>query len=170
MPEPRTFRAPMRSRRDDVDHAAAVERALTHGLVGVGGVVAAAPPTVADAAAHVAAVHGERMARRLERFAAVPAGVLVWTRDGDGLTWLGRLAGPWRYDDTAQARDLDLPHVRDCAWLDHPTDDEAVPPRVHLAFRRGGRNWQEIRDAAAATATATLWVAETTGSAGFSPG
>lgn len=103
-------RAPMRSRLDDVDASAAVEHALATGVCGIGGRL---PEPPADLTAAVAAVrdhHGERVAARLARFAAVPTGGFVWTRRGADL-FLGRLAGPWRYDRTPGAHALDLTHV-----------------------------------------------------------
>jgi hypothetical protein len=151
------FRAPMRSRSDAVDPGATVERALTRGFCGMGGVLHPPPTSIADAAAAAAAQHDERLARRIERFAAVPDGAFVWTRDVHGLFWLGRLRGPWFYDGSPEAVDVDLVHVRPCSWLDAPTADDRVPARVHVAFGRGGRNWQEIHDTAAASATAALW-------------
>lgn len=154
---PSVYRAPMRSRDDDVGDGPAVERALALGVCGVGGRLDDAPDSIADALAAVDTVFGERMARRLDRFASVAEGVFVWTRDADGLLWLGRITGPWRYDASAEARDVDLVHVRACDWLDRPVDAAAVPPGVHEAFARGGRNWQSITRADAARLTAAVW-------------
>ncbi|MCK6064935.1 MULTISPECIES: GAF domain-containing protein [Microbacterium] len=153
----RVFRAPLRSRRADVDGGAAVERALTHGLCGIGGVLASPPAALVAAAEQVAARYDERMARRLERFAAAPEGAFVWTRDAEGLFWLGRLGGGWRYDGSADAAGVDLVHVRPCTWLDAPIPDGDVPPGVHRTFARGGRNWQEIHDGAVGALTSGLW-------------
>lgn len=154
---PAVYRAPMRSRDDDVSDGSAVERALALGVCGVGGRIDDVPDSIADARAAVDAVHGERMARRLERFASVAEGVFVWTRDADGFLWLGRITGPWHYDASAEARDVDLVHVRACDWLDHPVDSTAVPPGVHETFARGGRNWQSITRADAARLSAAVW-------------
>lgn len=154
---PSVHRAPMRSRDDGVSDGPAVERALALGVCGVGGRLDDAPGSIADALAAVDAVYGDRMARRLERFASVPEGVFVWTRDAEGFLWLGRITGPWRYDASAEARDVDLVHVRACDWLDRPVESAAVPPGVHEAFARGGRNWQSITRADAARLTAAVW-------------
>lgn len=151
------YRAPMRSRDDSVPGGAAVERALELGMCGVGGRVSGAPSSVAEAARAVADTVGERTAARLERFAAAPSGSLVWTRDADGLLWLGRLAGPWRYDPSREAAEVDLVHVRPCDWLDRPVDAEHVPPAVRASFDRGGRNWQRIRAPGGAAATSRVW-------------
>lgn len=154
---PRAFRAPMRSRRDDIDHGAAVERALTGVVCGLGGILEPPPASLAEAIDALAVQHDERTARRVERFAAVPEGAFVWTRDVDGLFWLGRLDGAWRYDASRPAAEVDLVHVRECAWRHAPVAEERVPPGVRLAFARGGRNWQEIRDPDAALAAARVW-------------
>ena len=137
--EPGVYRAPMRSRREDVDPYRAVERALEVGLCGMGEVT------------------DERSERRLERFAAVEDGAFVWTRDGDGLTYLGRLTGPLRRDDDPAASDVDLVHVRACTWLPDPVPDAQVPPAVASTFARGGRNFQQVHDAAVQQQSAELW-------------
>lgn len=154
---PSVYRAPMRSRDDDVSDGPAVERALALGVCGVGGRLDDAPDSIAEALAAVDAVYGEQMARRLDRFASVAEGAFVWTRDSDGLLWLGRITGPWRYDASAEARAVDLPHVRACDWLDRSVEPAAVPPGVHETFSRGGRNWQSITRGDAARLTAAVW-------------
>lgn len=136
----------MRSRDDRVPPGGAVERALALGLCGIGGRLDAPPPALSEALAAVDARFDERTARRLERFAAAPDGVFVWTRDVDGLAWLGRLTGPWHYDAAAEASAVDLVHVRPCAWLPAPVPESRVPAAVRATFARGGRNWQRIRD------------------------
>lgn len=135
---PDAYRAPMRSRRDNVDPALAIARALELGLCGMG------------------AVRNERDQRRLERFAAVPAGVFVWTRSAVGYD-LGRLTGPHREDDHPEAVAADLVHVRDCDWLPDPVDPVLVPEQVRYAFSRGGRNFQRIGLPGTGEATATVW-------------
>lgn len=151
------YRAPMRSRSDAVPEGAAVERALATGVCGLGGRLAAVPATLAAAVIAVAAEHDERMARRLERFTAAPDGAVVWTRDVEGFTHLGRLRGPWRYDGSALAAAVDLVHVRDCEWLPAPIPERDVPPAVQLTFSRGGRNWQQTHDDAVGAQSMSLW-------------
>ena len=136
------YRAPMRSRRDDVDPTLAVGRALRLGLVGIGGRLATAPDSLAQALGATYDEHSERAAARLRRFAEVPAGAQVWTRDDDGLFHVGVVTGAWRYDADAEAWAADLVHVRDCAWSDPP---DVVPGAVLATFARGGRNFQQVR-------------------------
>ena len=135
------YRAPMRSRRDDLDPQPAIDRALTHGLCVFG-----------DDPSPQAA---ERFARRIDRFAAAPDGSLVWTRDGDGLYWLGRLAGPYFYD--AGGESVDLVHVRRCVWREHPVLESQAPAAVVATFGRGGRNFQQIHDDHVGAASEQLW-------------
>ena len=151
------FRAPLRSRRDDVDHGAAVEWALEHGVVAVGGVLPAAPVSFAEAVREVAHRHGVRLADRLERFASAPVGAFVWTRHPDGDLHLGRVDGPWRYDPSPEAASLDLPHVRAATWLAEPVSPASLPAAVERAFARGGRNFQGTHGPGVEEQTAALW-------------
>ena len=140
-----SYRAPMRSRIDDVDAGLAVERALDLGVVGVGGRLTSAPEDAGDAVARVCDEHDERVARRLERFIAVPDGAEVWTRDPAGLFHRGVVTGPWRYDDSPAAYAVDLAHVRPCSWEPGALAEHELPAAVAATFRRGGRNFQRIR-------------------------
>jgi hypothetical protein len=144
---PGVYRAPLRSRRDDVDHDLAVERALALGLCGIGGRLDPAPRSLEEALAETSSAYGERVARRLERFAAVPDGAQVWTRVPAGPFHRGWLTGPWQYDGSGAAAALDLVHVRPCAWDPEPWDGHRLPAAVAHTFRRGGRNFQRIRAA-----------------------
>lgn len=112
------YRTPMRSHRDDVDVRATIERALRLGLCGFGGF----PPN-------------ERLVRRIERFADVAIGSLVWTRDTDGRYWLGRIEGPYMVD-TSEEVSVDLVHVRAAGWRHHLSNPSARGRRRH---RRAGR-------------------------------
>lgn len=154
MPQPAAYRAPHRSRRDDVDDLAAADRAVRLGLVGVGGRLSALPSDPDEAVHRTDREHDERMARRLERFIAVPDGSFAWTRVGEQ-HHLGRIDGPWRYDDSAEALELDLVNVRPCAWVPVPVGQ--VPADVLATFGRGGRNFQRIHSTAAERASAGLW-------------
>lgn len=147
----------MRARRDDIPAGAAVERALTQGLCGVGGLLEPAPRTLEAAVEAMRQQHDERQSGRLRRFAAVDDGAYVWTRDVDDMYWLGRLAGAWRYDDSPAAVKIDLVHVRPCQWLKDAIADASVPAGVLATFARGGRNWQQTHDYAAAEQSARLW-------------
>jgi hypothetical protein len=131
----------MRSRRDGVDPQASIERALALGLVGFGG--DADPPPE------------DPLARRIARFAAVEEGSFVWTRDANGHYWLGRVDGPYFYDDDGRA--VDLVHVRPCRWLSRPLLEHDVPAAVVATFGRGGRNFQQTHHPAVSDETQRIW-------------
>jgi hypothetical protein len=154
---PLVYRAPMRSRGDDVDPGLAVERALLIGVCGVGGSLSRGPRGIEEALALTEQEYDARTARRLERFAEVAAGSFVWTRDLDGMLHLGRLTGEWRYDAEPEAVAADLVHVRDCRFLAFPMPEADAPPAVVHTYRRGGRNFQQIHDAAVGGQSLTLW-------------
>lgn len=132
------YRAPLRSRRDDIDPQVTLDRAKSLGLCGFGD----------DR-------DPERLARRVARFAQVPDGSLVWTRDTDGLYWLGRIDGPYFYDVAGE--DVDLVHVRTCRWRGVPIIESRSPAAVVATFGRGGRNFQQIHDADVGAESARLW-------------
>lgn len=138
MAAPAVYRAPMRSRSDDFDAAAAIERALNLGLVGFG-------ETDGD----------HRLQRRVDRFADVEDGSFVWTRDTEGLYWLGRIDGPYFYDGNGAT--VDLVHVRPCRWLARPLRESAVPAAVVATFGRGGRNFQQTHNPSVGAQTQRAW-------------
>lgn len=131
------FRAPIRARAHDAPRGVGAEHGLAHGLAGIGD---------ADEA-------------RIGRFAAVPDGAFVWTRDTDGMYWLGRLAGPLRAADPAARDAAGLTHVRAVDWLDRPFGEHDVPGGVAATFARGGRNFQRTHGDAVERRTAELWAA-----------
>jgi predicted Mrr-cat superfamily restriction endonuclease len=145
----------MRARDRDVPGA---DFGLEHGVVAIGGVL----PDPAAAAALDAAVRaasdrdGPKAGRMLRRFAGLPDGALVWTRDSGGGYHLGRVAGPWRYDEPA-AQAVGLGHTRPADWRRGPLGEGDVPPAVAESFARGGRNLQRIHGEHAERRTAELW-------------
>lgn len=157
MTEPEAYRAPMRSRRDDVSPESSLRRGLAHGLCGFGGVLDV-PPADLDTAMRMAADRYDvGLARRIARFANVPDGAFAWTRDHGGLFWLGRLHGPWFYDTDPDATAVDLVHVRQCDWQHRPVPPTEAPEAVLATFARGGRNFQRIRDDGVGAASLWIW-------------
>lgn len=157
MTEPEAYRAPMRSRRDDVSPESSLRRGLAHGLCGFGGVLDV-PPADLDTAMRMAADRYDvGLARRIARFADVPDGAFAWTRDHGGLFWLGRLHGPWFYDTDPDATAVDLVHVRQCDWQHRPVPPTEAPEAVLATFARGGRNFQRIRDDGVGAASLRIW-------------
>jgi hypothetical protein len=138
------YRAPMRSRCDAVGASAAVRRALGLGLCGFGQLVRA--PAEED-----------RLERRVARFADVENGSFVWTRDGDGMFWLGQISGPYFFDVDDDAKAVDLVHVRPCDWLSKPLPESDVPSAVVATFGRGGRNFQQTHHPSIDAETQQVW-------------
>src|SRR5947209_8611297 len=118
------YRAPMRARDRDIDPYAGARSGVACGLVGIG----AARP------------------EQLKRFAELPEATFVWTRTGERSYRLGRIAGPCRYDDSPDARETGIHHVRDAHWLDEEIGNGEVPAAVLATFARGGRNLQRTHD------------------------
>jgi hypothetical protein len=156
------FRAPMRARDRVAPPGAGADFGLAHGVVGIGDALDRPPATIDEAVAMIAATHGDKAARMLRRFAELPAGTFVWTRTSRLTYHLGRVAGPWRYDDSGAARRVGIHHVRPATWLDRAFGEPEVPPAVAATFARGGRNLQRTHDGEAERLTAALWDASDT--------
>lgn len=148
----------MRARdRDDVPAGAGADFGVEQGLVGTGDRLAEVPADLAEAVSAAAQEHGAKAARMLRAFAGLPEGTFVWTRDSADRYVLGRITGPWRYDDSPAARAVGLCHVRPTDWARQDFSVAEVPPAVAATFARGGRNLQRTHDDAAERATAALW-------------
>jgi hypothetical protein len=129
----------MRARDVDLPPGAGAEYGIGLGVVGIG------------------SGRGDRAARMLHRFASVPDGVFVWTRDRVGAYHLGRVRGPMNEDRSPEARTVGIVHVRPTAWLQRAFGEGEVPSGVAATFARGGRNFQRIHDEEAERLTAELW-------------
>jgi hypothetical protein len=141
MPGNPIYRAPMRARDVDVPAGAGAEFGLAHGVVGI----------------------GAGSERAVQRLTALPEDAFVWTRSTDGMYWLGRIAGPLRRDDSAEAHAVGLRWVRPTRWLERPFGEDDVPPAVAATFARGGRNLQQTHDDAAERRTMSLWETHVSG-------
>jgi hypothetical protein len=153
----------MRARDRDVPDGAGARHGLEHGVVGTGDALDRKPERLEQAVLAAAAAHGDKAARMLTRFAGLPDGTFVWTRTADPAFHLGRIAGPWRYDDSPAAREVGIHHVRAATWCERAFAEDDVPPAVAETFARGGRNLQRIRDEFAERRTAELWEAQCRG-------
>jgi hypothetical protein len=129
----------MRARDLDLPAGVGADYAIARGLVGIG------------------PGRGDKAERMLHRFATLPDGVFVWTRERAGGYRLGRVAGPVREDRSAGARSVGLSHVRPADWLERVFRDSEVPEAVARTFARGGRNLQRTHDDEAERLTVALW-------------
>jgi hypothetical protein len=93
----------------------------------------------------------------VDRFAQVEEHSFVWTRDCDGLYWLGRITGPYFYDRDEAAAAVDLVHVRPCRWVSAPLLESDAPPAIVATFGRGGRNFQQTHGADVGAQSARIW-------------
>jgi hypothetical protein len=133
------YRAPMRARDLDVPAGAGAEYGLASGVVGIG------------------PGRGEKAARMLHRFAMVPTGTFVWTRDRAGDYHLGQVVGTARADRSPAALAVGIVHVRETTWLARAFAEAEVPLAVARTFARGGRNFQRTHDDGAERMTAEIW-------------
>jgi hypothetical protein len=143
---PGVYRAPMRSRVHEAPAGAGATWGVRHGVVGIGERLPTVPDSLAEAVSMTSCVHGERAGRALLRFARVPVGAFVWTRELDGALRLGQIAGEWRYVESAGAAAVGIHHVRPCTWSGESFTTETAPAAVVATLRRGGRNFQRIHD------------------------
>jgi hypothetical protein len=134
----------MRARDLEVAAGAGAEFGLSSGLVGI------------------AVGRGEREARRLHRFATVPEGAFVWTRDRRSGYRLGQICpgGVREVQSDAAAGAVGITHVRAVRWLERVFAEDEVPAAVAQTFHRGGRNFQRTHDREAERLTAELWARE----------
>jgi hypothetical protein len=147
----------MRSRSSPAAAGEGADAGVARDVVGIGERLVAAPQSPAQAVLAAAEAWGEKAGRMVSRFIGLPSGSYVWTRQSDGLYRLGRITGPWRYDDSAAARATGIHHVRPTDWLPSRFGDDAVPDAVAQTFARGGRNLQRIRDHRVGPHTVALW-------------
>lgn len=140
------YRAPMRARDLDLPAGTGAEYGLARGVVGIG------------------PGRGDRAQRMLHRFATLPNGVFVWTRDRAGDYHLGRIAGPIHEDRSPAGLAVGIVHVRDTTWLARAFPESEVPQAVVRTFARGGRNLQRTHDGDAERLTAKIWLRESEGS------
>jgi hypothetical protein len=147
----------MRSRVAAVAPGEGADLAVVRGVVGIGERVQPSPATVAAAVLALTMEHGEKAGRMLHHFAVLADGVFAWTRQSDGLYRLGRVVGPWRYDDSPEMRAVGIHHVRPAVWSAHAFSDASVPGAVFQTFARGGRNFQRTHDRQAELQTLRYW-------------
>jgi len=157
-PDPHpVYRAPMRSRSIEAGAFAGATFGLDRGVVGIGEPLERRPADLGEALLMVVDAHGYKAGRMLARFAELPEGEFVWTRTSDDEYWLGRIRGPWRYDDSEEATEVGICQTRPAEWSREPLGFLAVPAAVSVTFSRGGKNLQRINDEECELLTRDLW-------------
>lgn len=87
----------------------------------------------------------------------VAVGDLVWTRDGAGWYWLGRVSGPWHFDVSDEATRWDLNNVRACEWLSDRFRDFQVPGAVVRSFVGTATTLRRVKGEPAARMTTMIY-------------
>jgi hypothetical protein len=82
----------------------------------------------------------------VQRFMDAQDGSLIWTLHTDGTYCIGKFVGPWYYDDTSAAADLDCYQVRPVEWAPTKLDVSQVPGAVIRAFSGRGSSFSRIHD------------------------
>lgn len=155
--EAHVFRAPMRARSVDAGRFAGATHAVERSLIGTGEPLSRVPADLDEAVLAAIDELGEKSGRMLARFADLPDSSLVWTQTAEDEFRLGRIAGPWRYDESLPARRTGIHQVRPARWLPERFDPGSTPAGVIEVFRRGGLNLQRIHDPEAERASNRLW-------------
>jgi hypothetical protein len=144
----------MRSRTHEAPAGAGATWGVGHGVVGTGERLPAFPASLAEAVSMTSTVYGERAGRSLLRFAGVPVGAFVWTRELDGTLRVGEITGDWRYVECDGAAAVGIHHVRPCRWSGKGFTTETAPAAVAATLKRGGRSFQRIHDDSVGIASA----------------
>lgn len=161
---PTIWRTKMRSLKEGVDHAKQVAYCLQGGLVGIGWGVAelSSGAALADVLNAIASNNekgwGRQAASTVRLFGEVAQeGDFVWTRDLSGAFWVGRIAGPYRYENSAQAKAVDTHQVRDVEWGSRALNDLEVPGAIIRAFSGQATSFSRMWNEGARRYTAWLW-------------
>lgn len=161
---PTIWRTKLRSKKDDVNHAAQVAYCIEGGRVGIGwGIEELSTGTglarvVAAIRASDRPTWGPRAASTVRLFGEKAAiGDFVWTRDLEGRFRLARITGRYRYDNSRDAKKFDTHQVRKAEWAPEPLGDLDVPGAVVRAFSGISTSFSRIRDHGARAYTAWVW-------------
>jgi hypothetical protein len=163
LPSPPTiWRTKLRSQKSDVNHQKQASHNFDDGVVGIGWGIESLPDgaPLEKVLEAIAAEPGwsKSAVDTVRRFAeaAVP-GDFIWTRDLHGRFRLGRITGPYRYENSELARSTDTHQVRDCDWADQALGDLEVPGAVIRGFVGTSTSFSRIKDEGARLYTAWLW-------------
>jgi hypothetical protein len=159
---PTIWRTKLRSLKPGVDHQEQVDHNFDDGIVGIGWGIEGLPDG-ASLDDVLAAIDAEpdwtkdavHTVRRFGEDAQI--GDYIWTRDLHGRFRLGRITGPYRYENTELAKRTDTHQVRDCEWANQPLSDLEVPGAVIRGFVGTSTSFSRMWDEGARTYTAWLW-------------
>ncbi|MBO0932582.1 hypothetical protein [Fibrella aquatilis] len=86
----------------------------------------------------------------------ISIGHFIWTRDGHGNYYLGRVVGAWFYCNKEECNDLDIPNQIPCDWMEVGLD-EKVPGKIVACFR-SPRTLQSIEDEDKSMLQQSAWI------------
>lgn len=162
---PVLWRTKLRSTVPGIDHERQVAHCVDGGLVGIGWRLDQVPDgasldlvtkTIEELGAENGG--GRQAAQTVERFGAqAQVGDFVWTRDTHGRYLLGRLTGPYHYDNSEAAKTVDVHQVRSTDWAPRQLTDLEVPGAVIRNFVGTGTSFSRIHDERARRLTPWLW-------------
>ena len=147
----------MRARSVDADRFEGARLGISRSVTGMGEPLEEVPSDLEHAVFETERQHGGKSARMLKRFAELGPGQFIWTSTGEDEFRLGRITGPWRYEDSEVFQGTGICNVRSVRWAPVVFDPLSVPDAVAYTFRRGGRNFQRIRDDEVAARSLNLW-------------
>jgi hypothetical protein len=159
---PIIWRTKLRSLKSGVDHREQVDHNFNDGIVGIGWGIEGLPDgaSLDDVLAAIDSEPGwtKDAVHTVRRFGEdAQIGDYIWTRDLHGRFRLGRIAGPYRYENTELAKRTDTHQVRDCDWADQPLSDLEAPGAVIRGFVGTSTSFSRMLDEGARTYTAWLW-------------
>lgn len=159
---PTIWRTKLRSLKPGVDHQEQVDHNFDDGIVGIGWGIEALPDgaSIKDVLAAIGSQPGwtKDAVHTVRRFGEdAEIGDYIWTRDLHGRFRLGRITGPYRYENTELAKRTDTHQVRDCEWANQPLSDLEVPGAVIRGFVGTSTSFSRMWDEGARIYTAWLW-------------
>jgi hypothetical protein len=161
---PIIWRTKLRSLKPGVDHAKQVAYCIDGGLVGIGWGVEDLPTgtPLADVVAAIRAKKepgwGPQAASTVRLFGEeAKVNDFIWTRDLEGRFRLAQIAGDYRYDNSAKARETDTHQVRKVKWAQRPLGDLEVPGAIIRAFSGTSTSFSRMWNTGARIYTAWIW-------------
>ncbi|TAE83530.1 MAG: hypothetical protein EAZ74_00680 [Alphaproteobacteria bacterium] len=129
--------------KDGKTHDDVIKYCMTNNIAGIGWAVDEQPKNLDHYISLAKAKHKGSPASIA--FAHKPkSGDHIWTRDKNGIYYLGKVTGEWNYQFTEEAHQLDIPNQIPCAWK-KIGNEEHVPGKVIACFR-ASRAFQAIPD------------------------
>jgi hypothetical protein len=159
---PTIWRTKLRSLKPGVDHQEQVDHNFNDGLVGIGWGIEELSDgaSLEDMLAAIGSQPGwtKDAVHTVRRFGEdAEIGDYIWTRDLHGRFRLGRITGPYRYENTKLAKRTDTHQVRECEWANQPLSDLEVPGAVIRGFVGTSTSFSRMWDEGARIYTAWLW-------------